>query len=79
MLELVIKLLYNQVIISALVNISGSTIIGSNVWIAPNSTLIGHQIIGDNVLIGAGAVVLGDIPSNEVWVGNPARFLRKNE
>jgi len=69
----------NQVIITALVNISGSTIIGSNVWIAPNSTLIGHQIIGDNVLIGAGAVVLGDIPSNEVWVGNPARFLRKNE
>ncbi|MDD3818227.1 MAG: UDP-3-O-(3-hydroxymyristoyl)glucosamine N-acyltransferase [Actinomycetota bacterium] len=69
----------NQVIITALVNVSGSTIIGSNVWIGPNSTLKGHQIIGDNVLIGAGAVVLGDIPSNEVWVGNPARFLRKNE
>jgi len=69
----------NQVIITALVNISGSTIIGNYVWIGPNSTLKGHQIIGDNVIIGAGAVVLGDIPSNEVWVGNPARFLRKNE
>ncbi len=69
----------NTTIITAQVNISGSTIIGNNVWIAPNSTLIGHQKIGDNVLIGAGSVVLGDIPSNEVWVGNPAKFLRKNE
>ena len=33
--------------------------------------------IGDNVLIGAGSVVLSDIPSNEVWVGNPAKFLKK--
>lgn len=69
----------NTTIITAQVNIAGSTIIGNNVWIAPNSTLIGHQKIGDGVLIGAGSVVLGDIPSDEVWVGNPARFLRKNE
>ncbi len=67
----------NTTIITAHVNISGSTIIGNNVWIAPNSTLIGHQTIGDNVLIGAGSVVLGDIHSNEVWVGNPAKFLKK--
>lgn len=67
----------NSVIITAQVNVSGSTIIGNNVWISPNSTLIGHQKIGDGVLIGAGSVVLGDIPSNEVWVGNPARYLRK--
>jgi UDP-3-O-[3-hydroxymyristoyl] glucosamine N-acyltransferase len=72
-------LIGSSVIITAHVMISGSTTIGDNVWIAPNSTLIGHQIIGDNVIIGAGSVVLGDIPSDEIWVGNPARFLRKNE
>ena len=32
--------------------------------------------IGDNASIGAGAVVLKDVPSNEVWVGIPAKKLR---
>jgi len=68
-----------QTIITAHADISGSVKIGNNVWIGPNSTLIGHQIIGDNSIIGAGSVVLRDVPSNEVWVGNPARFLRENK
>lgn len=29
------------------------------------------------VTIGEGAIVTKDIPSNEVWAGNPARFIRK--
>lgn len=33
--------------------------------------------IGENSLIGCGAVVTKDVPDNEVWVGNPARFLHK--
>ena len=32
--------------------------------------------IGDNVTIGAGSVVVKDIPSNSVAVGNPARVVR---
>jgi UDP-3-O-[3-hydroxymyristoyl] glucosamine N-acyltransferase len=68
-----------KTIIAAHVNVSGSTQIGSNVWIGPNATFRGHQTVGDHAFIGSGANVVSDIPSNEVWVGNPARFLRKNE
>lgn len=34
--------------------------------------------IGSGNIIGSGSVITKDIPDNEVWVGNPARFLRKN-
>lgn len=68
-----------KTIIAAHVNISGSSNIGLQVWIGPNVTFRGHQKVGDRAFIGAGANVVCDIPSDEVWVGNPARFLRKNE
>lgn len=51
--------------------------IGNNVYIAANSTVIGDISIGDNVIIGAGSVVTKDIPSNSVYIGNPARFIKK--
>lgn len=63
--------------------ITGSTMLNGSVSIGKNSTIYSHVIIreqtkiGDNVIIGMGSVVLGDIPSNEVWVGNPAKFLKK--
>lgn len=69
----------SSTIITAHVNISGSTSIGSKVWIGPNATFVGHHKIGNRAMIGAGANVVCDVPSNEVWVGNPARFLRKND
>lgn len=28
-------------------------------------------------MIGAGSVVTKDVPAGELWVGNPARFVRK--
>lgn len=33
--------------------------------------------IGENAIVGAGSVVTKDIPDNEIWAGNPARFIRK--
>lgn len=50
--------------------------IGSNVWIGGNVTVIGGVTIGDNVVIGAGSVVVKDIPSNCVAVGNPCRPIK---
>jgi acetyltransferase-like isoleucine patch superfamily enzyme len=32
---------------------------------------------GAGAMIGAGSVVTKDIPENELWLGNPARFHRK--
>jgi UDP-3-O-[3-hydroxymyristoyl] glucosamine N-acyltransferase len=66
-----------NVIITAHVNISGSSIIEDGVWIAPNASLRGHQTIGEGVVIGMGAVVTKNVPAGETWMGNPARFLKK--
>lgn len=50
--------------------------IGSNVWIACNTTVIGGVTIGDNVVIGAGSVVTKDIPAGYLAYGNPCRPIR---
>ena len=42
-----------------------------------NSTIIPGITIGANAMIGAGGVVTKDIPEGELWLGNPARFIRK--
>ena len=34
-------------------------------------------LFGFSAMVGAGSVVTKSIPSGEVWVGNPAKFLRK--
>lgn len=52
-------------------------IIGDNVYIGANASIIGGISIGNNVKIGAGAVVISDIPDNAVAVGNPARIILK--
>lgn len=62
-----------NVIITAQVNVSGSTIIEDYVWIGPNVSLRGHQRIGEGAVIGMGAVVTKDVPPGEKWIGNPAK------
>lgn len=51
--------------------------IGNNVWIGGGVTICPGVTIGDNCVIGAGSVVVKDIPSNSVAVGNPARVVKK--
>lgn len=65
-----------NVTITGCVNLSGGNVIEDNVWIAPNASLVGYVHIGENATIGMGAVVVKDVPSNEVWVGNPAKKLK---
>ena len=53
-------------------------IIGDNVWIAANATVIGGISIGNNsVIAGGGAVVVHDIPENSTVAGNPAQVISK--
>ena len=52
------------------------TLIGDNVSIGSNATILPVQIT-DNVVIGAGAVVTKDITEAGVYVGNPARKIPK--
>lgn len=35
--------------------------------------------IGENSIVGAGSVVTKSIPDNEIWAGNPAKFIKKLE
>ena len=51
--------------------------IGNNVWIGGSVTILPGVTIGDNVTIGAGSVVVSDIPSNTIAVGNPCRVVRE--
>ena len=45
-------------------------VIGNNVWIGSNCTILPGVTIGDNVTIGAGCTIREDIPSNMVVVTN---------
>lgn len=51
--------------------------IGENVWIGCGAIILPGVTIGDFSVVGAGAVVTKDIPAYSVFVGNPARFLKK--
>ena len=51
--------------------------IGHNVWIGGSVTILPGVTIGNNVTIGAGSVVVSDIPSNTVAVGNPCRVVKE--
>lgn len=53
--------------------------VGNNVWIGGNVCVMPGVTIGDNVVIGAGSVIIKDIPSNAVAVGNPAKVIRNLE
>ena len=53
------------------------TLIKKGASIGANTTILGGITIGENTLIGAGSVVTKDVPANELWVGNPAKFYKK--
>lgn len=51
-------------------------IIENNVFIGAHSTILKGVCIGENSIIGACSVVTKSIPKNEIWGGNPAKFIR---
>ncbi len=51
-------------------------IIGNNVWIGANVTVLPGVTIGNNCTIGAGSVVTKDIPENTIAVGNPCKVIK---
>lgn len=50
--------------------------VGDNVWIGAGVQVMPGVTIGSNVVIGGGSVVVKDIPSNSVAVGNPCHVVR---
>jgi virginiamycin A acetyltransferase len=53
------------------------TMIGNDVWIGREATILPGAEIGDGVIVGAKAVVAGRVEPYSVVVGNPARVVRK--
>jgi hypothetical protein len=52
-------------------------VLGKNVWVGANATILRGVTIGDNAVVAAGAVVTKDIPADTVAGGVPARTIRK--
>lgn len=51
-------------------------VIGNNVSVGANASIIGGVKIGNNVTIAAGTVVVKDVPDNCMVAGNPARIIK---
>jgi acetyltransferase-like isoleucine patch superfamily enzyme len=56
-----------------------SVVIKENAFIGAHATILKGVIIGENSIVGACSVVTKSVPDNEIWAGNPARFIRKIE
>ena len=51
-------------------------LIGDNVFVGAGTIILKGVTIGDKAIIGAGSVVTKNIPSNEIWAGNPAKKIK---
>lgn len=50
--------------------------VGRNAFIGAHTIILKGTRIGENSVVGAGSVVSGIVPPNEIWAGNPARRVR---
>lgn len=54
----------------------GDVIIGSDVWLCANCTILSGVTVGHGAVVANGAVVSRDVPPYSVVAGNPARHVR---
>lgn len=54
-------------------------VIGNGVWIGANTTVLMGVTIGSGTVIGAGSLIISDLEPNSIYVGRPAKLLRKIE
>lgn len=51
-------------------------VLGKNVWVGSNATILSGVTIGDNAVVAAGAVVTKDVPADAIVGGVPAKFIK---
>lgn len=56
---------------------NGDVVIGNDVWLGDDSTIMSGLTIGDGAVVAARAVVTKDVPPYAIVGGNPARLIRK--
>ncbi|MFN0263947.1 CatB-related O-acetyltransferase [Tepidamorphus sp. 3E244] len=54
----------------------GDTVIGNDVWLGYEATVLPGVTIGDGAIVGAKAVVSRDVPPYSIVAGDPARVVR---
>ena len=57
--------------------LKGDTIVGNDVWIGQNATILPGVHIHDGAIIGLSSVVASDVPPYTIVAGNPAKEIRK--
>lgn len=57
--------------------LKGDTVIGNDVWLGQNSTILPGVHIGDGAIIGANSLVGKDVEPYTIVAGNPAAPIRK--
>ncbi len=57
--------------------LKGDTVVGNDVWIGQNATILPGVHIGDGAVVGANSVVGGNIEPYCIVAGNPATIIRK--
>lgn len=57
--------------------LKGDTVVGNDVWIGQNATILPGVHIGDGAIIGLNSVVTSDVEPYTIVAGNPARPVRK--
>jgi virginiamycin A acetyltransferase len=55
----------------------GDTVVGNDVWIGQNATILPGVHIGDGAIVGANAVVGGNVEPYTIVAGNPASLVRR--
>ena len=53
------------------------TVIEDGASIGAGSIIMGGINIGKDAMIGAGSLVTKNVPANQLWYGNPAKFIRE--
>lgn len=66
-------------VISSYSFLGGCTLIGESVYMAPGAMAKDRIKIGDCAIVGMGAIVLRNVRSRAIMVGNPARRFGENE
>lgn len=54
----------------------GDVVIEDDVFIGVGAIICNSVSIGKGAIVGAGSVVTKDIPSYQVWAGNPAHYIK---
>lgn len=62
---------------SSIDNKEGKVVLKRNSKIGANSVILPNVIVNKNAIVGANSLVNKDVPANEIWVGTPARKLRR--